>query len=87
MTVALINQSSHGKIFRIVELILMFYNFCCVELTVTFCNFQDAIKSCLYVNAPLLYRAACQVPFSVLKYAMTLDGEPIAYDVATTVLW
>lgn len=36
---------------------------------------EDAIKSCLFVNAPLLYRAACQVPFSVLKYAMTLDGK------------
>ncbi|URE11660.1 RibD C-terminal domain [Musa troglodytarum] len=27
------------------------------------------------VNAPLLYRAAFRVPFSVLKYAMTLDGK------------
>lgn len=27
------------------------------------------------MNAPLLYRAASQVPFSVLKYAMTLDGQ------------
>ncbi|XP_009778198.1 riboflavin biosynthesis protein PYRR, chloroplastic [Nicotiana sylvestris] len=36
---------------------------------------EDAVKSCLFVNAPLLYRAACQVPFSVLKYAMTLDGK------------
>lgn len=33
------------------------------------------MKSCLLVNAPLLYRAASQVPFSVLKYAMTLDGQ------------
>nr|GMD99629.1 riboflavin biosynthesis protein PYRR, chloroplastic [Ipomoea batatas] len=37
--------------------------------------FEEALKSCLIVNAPLLYRAACQVPFSVLKYAMTLDGK------------
>ncbi|CAH1433207.1 unnamed protein product [Lactuca virosa] len=36
---------------------------------------QDALKSCLVVNAPLLYRSAFQVPFSVLKYAMTLDGK------------
>ncbi|XP_051120157.1 riboflavin biosynthesis protein PYRR, chloroplastic [Andrographis paniculata] len=38
-------------------------------------SIEDALKSCLLVNAPLLYRAACQVPFSVLKYAMTLDGK------------
>ncbi|CAH9077118.1 unnamed protein product [Cuscuta epithymum] len=37
--------------------------------------FEEAHKSCLIVNAPLLYGAACQVPFSVLKYAMTLDGK------------
>ncbi|XP_042033912.1 riboflavin biosynthesis protein PYRR, chloroplastic-like [Salvia splendens] len=36
---------------------------------------EESLKSCLLVNAPLLYRAACQVPFSVLKYAMTLDGK------------
>ncbi|XP_010268305.1 PREDICTED: riboflavin biosynthesis protein PYRR, chloroplastic isoform X3 [Nelumbo nucifera] len=36
---------------------------------------EEALKSCLLVNAPLIYRAACQVPFSVLKYAMTLDGK------------
>ncbi|XP_047311166.1 riboflavin biosynthesis protein PYRR, chloroplastic [Impatiens glandulifera] len=36
---------------------------------------EDALKSCLVVNAPLLYRAACRVPFSLLKYAMTLDGK------------
>lgn len=36
---------------------------------------EEALKSCLLVNAPLLYRAANQVPFSVLKYAMTLDGK------------
>ncbi|XP_068640393.1 riboflavin biosynthesis protein PYRR, chloroplastic isoform X1 [Aristolochia californica] len=36
---------------------------------------EDAIKSCLLVNAPLHYRASSRVPFSVLKYAMTLDGK------------
>ncbi|KAI7739062.1 hypothetical protein M8C21_005221 [Ambrosia artemisiifolia] len=36
---------------------------------------EDAVKSCLVVNAPLLYRSAYRVPFSVLKYAMTLDGK------------
>ncbi|XP_027089562.1 riboflavin biosynthesis protein PYRR, chloroplastic-like [Coffea arabica] len=36
---------------------------------------EEALKSCLLVNAPLLYRAANRVPFSVLKYAMTLDGK------------
>ncbi|GAA0169701.1 deaminase [Lithospermum erythrorhizon] len=36
---------------------------------------EEALKSCLIVNAPLLYRASCRVPFSVLKYAMTLDGK------------
>lgn len=36
---------------------------------------EEALKSCLLVNAPLLYRAASQVPFSILKYAMTLDGK------------
>ncbi|KAI3459134.1 hypothetical protein Pfo_015797 [Paulownia fortunei] len=36
---------------------------------------NEGLKSCLQVNAPLLYRAACRVPFSVLKYAMTLDGK------------
>lgn len=36
---------------------------------------EMALKSCLVVNAPLLYRAAFRVPFSVLKYAMTLDGK------------
>ncbi|GJN21053.1 hypothetical protein PR202_gb08499 [Eleusine coracana subsp. coracana] len=36
---------------------------------------QEALKSCLVVNAPLLYRAAFHVPFSVLKYAMTADGK------------
>ncbi|KAL5702054.1 hypothetical protein ACHQM5_027320 [Ranunculus cassubicifolius] len=36
---------------------------------------EEALKSCVLVNAPLLHRAASQVPFSVLKYAMTLDGK------------
>ncbi|KAG5549695.1 hypothetical protein RHGRI_014857 [Rhododendron griersonianum] len=36
---------------------------------------EGAMKSCLLVNAPLLYRAASRVPFSSLKYAMTLDGK------------
>lgn len=36
---------------------------------------EEALKSCLLVNAPLLFRAANRVPFSVLKYAMTLDGK------------
>lgn len=37
--------------------------------------FEEALKCCLVVNAPLLYRAAYCVPFSVLKFAMTLDGK------------
>ncbi|CAA7396128.1 unnamed protein product [Spirodela intermedia] len=37
--------------------------------------FEEALKSCLVVNAPLLYRAAYRLPFSILKYAMTLDGK------------
>ncbi|XP_020243908.1 riboflavin biosynthesis protein PYRR, chloroplastic isoform X1 [Asparagus officinalis] len=37
--------------------------------------FEGALKSCLNVNAPLLYRSAFHVPFSVFKYAMTLDGK------------
>ncbi|KAK9141133.1 hypothetical protein Scep_010814 [Stephania cephalantha] len=36
---------------------------------------EDALKSCYAVNAPLLFRASSRVPFSVLKYAMTLDGK------------
>ncbi|KAI6682619.1 hypothetical protein NL676_036500 [Syzygium grande] len=36
---------------------------------------EEAQKACRIVNAPLVYRAASQVPFSVLKYAMTLDGK------------
>lgn len=38
-------------------------------------SIEESLKSCLLVNAPLIYRAACRVPFSVLKYAMTLDGK------------
>uniref|UniRef100_A0A1J3D6B3 Riboflavin biosynthesis protein PYRR, chloroplastic n=2 Tax=Noccaea caerulescens TaxID=107243 RepID=A0A1J3D6B3_NOCCA len=36
---------------------------------------EDARKSCLLVNAPLIHRACSRVPLSVLKYAMTLDGK------------
>ncbi|KAF7817738.1 riboflavin biosynthesis protein PYRR, chloroplastic isoform X1 [Senna tora] len=36
---------------------------------------EEARKACLLVNAPLIFRAASQLPFSVLKYAMTLDGK------------
>lgn len=36
---------------------------------------EEALKACEEVNAPLLYRAAFRVPFSTLKYAMTLDGK------------
>ncbi|KAJ0014574.1 hypothetical protein Pint_21261 [Pistacia integerrima] len=36
---------------------------------------EEARKSCLLVNAPLIHRATSRVPFSVLKYAMTLDGK------------
>ncbi|KAM7279590.1 hypothetical protein ACFE04_006724 [Oxalis oulophora] len=36
---------------------------------------EEARKSCLLVNAPLIHRASSRVPFSVLKYAMTLDGK------------
>ncbi|XP_024626911.1 riboflavin biosynthesis protein PYRR, chloroplastic isoform X2 [Medicago truncatula] len=36
---------------------------------------EDAQKECLLVNAPLICRASSRVPFSVLKYAMTLDGK------------
>ncbi|KAL4320186.1 hypothetical protein GQ457_18G010370 [Hibiscus cannabinus] len=36
---------------------------------------EEAQKACLLVNLPLIYRAASHVPFSVLKYAMTLDGK------------
>ncbi|KAI7731172.1 hypothetical protein M8C21_012225 [Ambrosia artemisiifolia] len=30
-------------------------------------SIEDTLKSCLVVNAPLLYRSACRVPFSVLN--------------------
>ncbi|XP_015875805.3 riboflavin biosynthesis protein PYRR, chloroplastic [Ziziphus jujuba] len=36
---------------------------------------EEARKCCLLVNAPLICRAVSRVPFSVLKYAMTLDGK------------
>ncbi|KAJ6743943.1 RIBOFLAVIN BIOSYNTHESIS PROTEIN PYRR CHLOROPLASTIC [Salix purpurea] len=36
---------------------------------------EEARKSCLLVNAPLIHRATSRVPFSVIKYAMTLDGK------------
>ncbi|XWS42980.1 hypothetical protein CRYUN_Cryun16bG0060700 [Craigia yunnanensis] len=36
---------------------------------------EEARKACLLVNLPLIYRASSRVPFSVLKYAMTLDGK------------
>ncbi|XP_048133924.1 riboflavin biosynthesis protein PYRR, chloroplastic isoform X2 [Rhodamnia argentea] len=36
---------------------------------------EEAQKACRIVNAPLVYRSASRVPFSVLKYAMTLDGK------------
>lgn len=36
---------------------------------------EEALKSCLLVNAPLVIRASSRVPYSVLKYAMTLDGK------------
>lgn len=35
---------------------------------------QEAFKACQLVNAPLLYRAANGIPYSLLKYAMTVDG-------------
>lgn len=38
-------------------------------------RFQEALHSCRMVNAPLLCRAAQRMPYSVLKYAMTLDGK------------
>ncbi|KAK7374383.1 hypothetical protein VNO80_07813 [Phaseolus coccineus] len=38
-------------------------------------HIEDAQRECLLVNAPLICRAASRVPFSVLKYAMTLDGK------------
>ncbi|KAI4350171.1 hypothetical protein L6164_010680 [Bauhinia variegata] len=36
---------------------------------------EEARKICFLVNAPLICRAASRLPFSVLKYAMTLDGK------------
>ncbi|GMY13914.1 riboflavin biosynthesis protein PYRR, chloroplastic isoform X1 [Fagus crenata] len=36
---------------------------------------EEARKACLLVNAPIICRSALRVPFSVLKYAMTLDGK------------
>ncbi|XP_057519414.1 riboflavin biosynthesis protein PYRR, chloroplastic-like [Amaranthus tricolor] len=36
---------------------------------------EKALKSCLEVNAPLIVRATSKIPYSVLKYAMTLDGK------------
>ncbi|CAL1382963.1 unnamed protein product [Linum trigynum] len=36
---------------------------------------EEARKSCLVVNTPLIYRATSQVPFSFLKYAITADGK------------
>ncbi|GBG75984.1 hypothetical protein CBR_g21226 [Chara braunii] len=38
-------------------------------------NAEEAWQACREVNMPLLYRAAYQMPFSILKYAMTLDGK------------
>ncbi|EFJ23954.1 hypothetical protein SELMODRAFT_102410 [Selaginella moellendorffii] len=38
-------------------------------------TFKEAFRACQEVNAPLLYRATHEVPFSILKYAMTLDGK------------
>ncbi|MBA0797128.1 hypothetical protein Gohar_007850, partial [Gossypium harknessii] len=35
---------------------------------------EEAQKACLLVNLPFVHRAASRVPFSVLKYAMTLDA-------------
>eukprot|EP00850_Spirogloea_muscicola_P000564 SM000002S05644 [mRNA] locus=s2:1316738:1320337:- [translate_table: standard] len=36
---------------------------------------EEAIGACLLANEPLIFRAAHKKPFSVLKYAMTLDGK------------
>lgn len=36
---------------------------------------ERALRACQYVNVPLLYRASFHSPFSILKYAMTLDGK------------
>jgi diaminohydroxyphosphoribosylaminopyrimidine deaminase/5-amino-6-(5-phosphoribosylamino)uracil reductase len=37
--------------------------------------FKEALRACQVVNAPLLYRAAYKIPYSILKFAMTLDGK------------
>lgn len=44
------------------------------EVRVLVSFLQEAQKSCRLVNAHLMYRAASRVPFSIMKYAMTLDG-------------
>lgn len=38
-------------------------------------SIEESLKACQLVNASLLYREAYRIPFSVLKYAMTLDGK------------
>lgn len=45
-----------------------------VDVVVVVVDMQEALKACQLVNAPLLYRATKNIPYSVLKYAMTLDG-------------
>eukprot|EP00271_Cylindrocystis_brebissonii_P006440 TRINITY_DN19236_c0_g1_i1.p1 TRINITY_DN19236_c0_g1~~TRINITY_DN19236_c0_g1_i1.p1 ORF type:complete len:556 (-),score=54.67 TRINITY_DN19236_c0_g1_i1:378-2045(-) len=37
--------------------------------------FKEIIEKCRAVNEPLIYRAFHRIPFSILKYAMTLDGK------------
>ncbi|XP_024356782.1 riboflavin biosynthesis protein PYRR, chloroplastic [Physcomitrium patens] len=36
---------------------------------------QEALKACQLVNAPFLFRAANSMPYSILKYAITVDGK------------
>eukprot|EP00232_Nephroselmis_pyriformis_P006995 CAMPEP_0182889366 /NCGR_PEP_ID=MMETSP0034_2-20130328/21990_1 /TAXON_ID=156128 /ORGANISM="Nephroselmis pyriformis, Strain CCMP717" /LENGTH=452 /DNA_ID=CAMNT_0025022855 /DNA_START=185 /DNA_END=1539 /DNA_ORIENTATION=+ len=36
---------------------------------------EEAVLACLRVNEPLLHRTVTTRPFSVLKYAMTMDGK------------
>lgn len=36
---------------------------------------DKTLRDCLSVNEPLLHRATTKRPFSILKYAMTLDGK------------
>ncbi|KAG6550147.1 hypothetical protein Mapa_008103 [Marchantia paleacea] len=36
---------------------------------------QEITRACQLINAPLLCRAVQRMPYSVLKYAMTLDGK------------